>query len=313
MTEEFVLGIDTSNYTTSVAIINNQGQVISDKRIILDVPKGERGIRQSNAVFSHLKNLPQLFEEIFKTINGKNIIGVSVSNRPRPIEGSYMPCFVPGLTLGKSIASLLDVPLYEFSHQEGHIEAIKHFSNLKNPNEFICFHLSGGTTEILKIKDNNISIIGHTLDLSFGQLIDRIGVSLGLKFPAGKEMDNLALLNSVEIIKCKDINIKDLQINISGIESHFQRLIKENQSNLKEEFKQMISNSLFTKILLCLQELVDQCKSNYQDLDIVFAGGVSESKYIRKNINGVIFGDFGADNAVGTALLGGNKVWPLNL
>ena len=313
MTEEFVLGIDTSNYTTSIAIINNHGEVICDKRIILDVPKGERGIRQSNAVFSHLKNLPNLFEECFNEIDGKNIVAVSVSNRPRPIEGSYMPCFVPGLTLGKSIASTLNVPIFEFSHQEGHIEAIKHFSKLKNPNDFICFHLSGGTTEILKVEGNNIKIIGDTLDISFGQLIDRIGVALDLKFPAGKEMDSLAFSNSLEIIKCKDIGIKDLHVNISGIESHFQRLIKENQSNLTENYKKMISRSLFTKILLCLQELVNQCKLRYQDIDIVFAGGVSESKYIRKNINRVIFGDYGADNAIGTAFLGGNQVWPLNL
>ncbi|MEG0292367.1 MAG: O-sialoglycoprotein endopeptidase [Anaerovoracaceae bacterium] len=305
--KDYILGIDTSNYTTSVALINSNGEIISDERIVLDVKAGERGLRQSEALFKHTQNLNILFNKVFSHTERPNLKAIGVSTRPRNIEGSYMPVFLAGYNVAKCLGETLKIPVYEFSHQEGHIEAIKAFTNMKNKNDFICFHLSGGTTEILRVRNGEVEIIGGTLDISFGQLIDRIGVKLGKSFPAGRELDEIAL-NSIEqnINLITKIKINNLKFNLSGIETGLNRLI----GSVSNE---MVVFEMFNKISICLKELCVKCRDEYKDVsDIIFAGGVSESRFIRSQIKNALYGNYGADNAVGVALLGGNEIWQLN-
>ena len=137
---KYFLGIDTSNYTTSVALVDENGNIISDKRKLLEVKKGSRGLRQSDAFFQHINNLPKLLTEAVANIDKRDIEAVAVSDRPRNVEGSYMPVFLAGIRFAETICGLLDIPIYRFSHQEGHIKAIE-FSN-RISDKFICFHLS---------------------------------------------------------------------------------------------------------------------------------------------------------------------------
>ena len=87
-------GIDTSNYTTSVAVFDGE-HIIQNKKL-LTVKKGERGLRQSDALFQHTVNLPVLISKLKSEIGDADIEAFGVSNRPRNIEGSYMPCFLAG-------------------------------------------------------------------------------------------------------------------------------------------------------------------------------------------------------------------------
>lgn len=298
--KEYFLGIDTSNYTTSVAIVDNQFNVVADERQLLIVKPGTRGLRQSEAYFQHGRNLPILIEKAFKNINSSLIKAVSVSNKPRNIEESYMPVFLSGVQTGNIIANTLGIPIYENSHQEGHIEAIRQYSEIKNREEFICYHLSGGTTEILHIKNKNIKIIGGTKDIAFGQLIDRIGVKLNMDFPCGKKLDELASCYITSELKPKHIKINDLYFNISGIETYYS---KEIPNFTPKE----IAYSMFQSINLCLKDLVKETILKTGIKEIIFAGGVSSSTFIRNDNSNIIFGKYGPDNAVGTALIGGQK------
>ena len=186
---EYVLGIDTSNYKTSIALVSADG-IAYDERRFLTVKEGELGLRQSEALFQHVKNLPEMFEEM----GAHNICAISYSSKPRPIEGSYMPCFLAGKSFAKSFASLSAIPAFAFSHQEGHIESAKYGLELGNTNEsFIACHFSGGTCEILLSDSNTIKKIGGSKDISFGQVLDRLGVELGLKFPCGEELVRIDL------------------------------------------------------------------------------------------------------------------------
>lgn len=321
------LGIDTSNYTTSVAITDQEGRVYADERIILKVKEGQRGLRQSDAFFQHIQNLPGLYENTIDTVldaglNRENIKGVSVSTRPRNVDGSYMPVFTAGENFAKVISKTLDIPLHRTSHQEGHIKAIEAFNNVGDT--FICFHISGGTMEILKVDKSedgqfNIEIIGKSLDLSIGQLIDRVGVAMGFQFPCGAAMDKELIELNIKPGKkvkldgnpIKDIPVKNMEFNLSGIETQIVKYIdlkKDQEGIIAEEVKNQVLQLLFTKILLCLQKLVDQCKNNFSEYKIVFAGGVSQSRYIQKYISrDIIFGKYGADNAVGVSLLAAEK------
>ncbi|MFV0516797.1 MAG: O-sialoglycoprotein endopeptidase [Aminipila sp.] len=334
MENNYILGIDTSNYKTSIAIVDKYGTIALDERSLLRVKKGERGLRQSEALFQHIENLPILFEKVKE--QQIKISAVAVSNKPRPVEGSYMPCFKAGYGFGKAIACSMNVPIFEFSHQEGHLEAIKYFTQFKDSKSFLAWHLSGGTCELLKVNsierpdivsDNqerllNIDIVGGSKDISFGQVIDRIGVLLGMNFPAGAEMDLMALKekeNNIRYIKkLTKIKTEKLYFNLSGIETQCGRTINnlvECGSDNSEMIRMSMAGELFDKIIECITLVTREASKTYGIKDIIFVGGVSSSKYISDQLKntfckGDINIDFGpqelsGDNAVGIALLGG--------
>lgn len=309
----YALGIDTSNYTTSIAIVDQDYNIVADERTILEVPKGLRGLRQSDAVFKHIKNIPVLVEKVLSNIDNECIQCISVSSRPRPVDDSYMPSFLCGQAFAKTTASALSCSYIEFSHQEGHIRSGCLNSPINLGEEILVFHLSGGTTELLQVQANsngyNIHKIGSTLDISFGQLIDRVGVQLGMPFPAGKYMDQMALnYNGNPTNLFKRIFIKDTIINLSGIETQCLRYIE------KKEDQKALVNELFKKISDVLKTLILNASSKTGCKNMLLVGGVSASRFIRNclkeefvnhNLN-IQFAnsELSTDNAVGIAALG---------
>lgn len=304
-----VIGIDTSAYTTSIAAINRQGEVLLDLRRILKVPLGARGLRQSEARSLHHENLLEMAIQIEGCIDMSQIVAITVSDKPRPVAGSYMPVFMDGVEFGAKLANRLNVPLFYFSHQEGHIEAVKHFSPLAEANRLLCFHLSGGTSELLLVEKGNVQIIGGSKDLAFGQLIDRVGVALGMEFPAGQQMDYMAYNKGATTNWLKPIPVVGLEFNLSGIETQCQRRI------LEDVPPEDLIPELFQRISKCLCKVSDDACKKYHLTEILMVGGVSASKTVHDYLNinmkngKTHFGTFSSDNAVGIALLGGNQLW----
>ncbi len=312
--KRYILGIDTSNYTTSVAVIDAAGVVCADCRRLLTVKSGERGLRQSEALFQHIGNLPELIEEAFQGTERCEIRAVAVSTRPRPIPGSYMPVFKAGASIARSIAATLRVPLYEFSHQEGHIESVKTSSGFQADEGFLAYHLSGGTCELLNVYEQgcgfSIETIGGSLDLSYGQILDRIGVALGMAFPAGATLDSLAVSTDAPIgTRLKPIPHKETYVNLSGIETQCQRAVMPGSDNAT------LVKELFERIAISLEKTVLTASSQTGHREILFVGGVSGSLYIKNKLQeslrkkGMhpVFADahLAQDNAVGIAFLGG--------
>ena len=312
MIRSAVIGIDTSNYTTSVSAVDREGNILSDRRILLTVKEGERGLRQQEALFQHVNDLPVLIEGLMKDIEGYGIAGISCSDKPRPCEGSYMPCFNAGVSQARSLAAAIGCPLFMFSHQEGHVAAASKDTELEGRDDFVFFHLSGGTTEAVDLPRYELS--GKTLDISFGQLIDRAGVALGMKFPCGKELDRLALSYEGEKVRLPKIKAENGCMNLSGIESACQRLIEED----RPVDRSALAKSLFDRIAEALVSMTCQISEKTGKKDFLFAGGVSSSIYIRNRMKEMLPEDLRAffgkpelcrDNAVGTALLGGREIW----
>ena len=300
-----VLGIDTSNYTTSVALADEEG--FRQSRKILTVDKGECGLRQSNALFLHTVNLPEMMRAL--TPMGK-IDAVAYSAYPRDVEGSYMPCFLAGQASAESVAAALGVPLYRFSHQAGHMmAAVKTCGDVSvGEKPFLAFHASGGTTELLyAAPDDDIGfsaeIIGRTLDISAGQLVDRVGVMLGLTFPCGNELEKLAKESKAKKIPSR-ICIKDGNCNISGAENTAAKMLKE--GNPPEDVARFAIEFVGKTIV----QMSLAAREKYPDLPIIYAGGVMRNgiikKMLAKELTNVLFADtaLSSDNAVGTAYLG---------
>ena len=223
------LGIDTSNYTTSVALYNENG--VLQKKKLLPVKDGERGIRQSDAVFHHTKAYPDLLKELFDIADYPEIFGVGASIKPTTQEGSYMPCFLVGEGVAKAISVTNNIPFYSFSHQQGHIAAALYSADKTELlNEaFLCFHISGGTTDLVLCTPDDeeifkVKLVAHSTDLKAGQAVDRIGVKMGIPFPAGMGVEKLAL-NSERIYKNK-IKLIDGNCSLSGLENKCLKMLE---------------------------------------------------------------------------------------
>ncbi len=302
----YFLGIDTSNYTTSLALIDENKNIVQRKKL-LPVKDGELGLRQSDAVFHHTAQLHSLYTDLIKEINPADIKAVGVSTKPRPVEGSYMPCFSVGANTAKIISATLRVPLYEFSHQEGHIAAAIFSSKADElfEKDFIAFHVSGGTTEAVLAEPFDcgfkLDIIASTLDLNAGQAIDRVGLMLGFKFPCGKELEKNALSYDGEL-KVKKPTLKNENCCLSGIENICRDLYNNNSSN------EYISAYCLKYIENTLGEMTDKLLDKYGKLPLLYAGGVMSNSIIRSSFEkkyNAYFAEpvFSADNAAGIAYL----------
>ena len=296
------IGFDTSNYTTSVAVFD--GEHMINKRQLLTVKTGERGLRQSDAVFQHTVNMPALIDDI--SIDNNNINAVAVSSRPRNIDGSYMPCFLVGINNAVAVSRFSGAPLFKTSHQVGHILAglysIDRLDLISKP--FIAFHISGGTTEALLVEpDKNeivtARIIAQSSDLKAGQAVDRAGVMMGLTFPCGKELDKLSLLSEKEFKIRPSMN--GLDCSLSGVEKKKKKMFENGES------KEDISKYILTYISNSIDEMTQRIIDNYGNLPIMFVGGVMSNTLIRKQITkkyNAYFAkpDLSCDNACGIAI-----------
>ena len=295
-----VLGLDTSNYTTSAALFDGETGVNLGR--LLEVRPGELGLRQSDALFQHVKHLPQLLEQL----EIGDIRAVGASTRPRAVEGSYMPCFLAGESQGRGIAAALGVPFYAHSHQQGHLAAATWSAGrmdlLNAP--FLAWHLSGGTTELLLVRPEGTSvtaeIIGGTSDLSAGQLIDRTGVLLGLPFPAGKALDGL--YTQADTCYEPRVKLKDLTFSLSGMENQVKALAEEGEkpANIARFAIDAVSNVVW--------RATQEAQQRYLGLPVLCSGGVASNSQLRAGLTklcGAIFAEprYSTDNAMGTAIL----------
>lgn len=302
----YFLGIDTSNYTTSVALYNDETNEIVSKKKLLPVKSGEKGIRQSDAVFHHTVQLPDLIEELFIEFKGE-IKAIGVSVKPCNDDGSYMPCFLVGISVARSIANTMNIPLCEFSHQDGHIAAALYSADKLDfiDKEFLAFHISGGTSQALLVEPNEkyfyTEKVSDSLDLKAGQAIDRVGVMLGLDFPCGPALEKLAQ-NSKNPLKKINVFRRDGHFSLSGVENKCKKMFDDGEK------AEDISMYCLSYIYSALDDTVGELLSKYGNLPVVFSGGVMSNKIIRSELHkkyNSYFAEpqFSADNACGVAVL----------
>ena len=301
------LGIDTSNYTTSTALLGEDGTIQQCKKQ-LQVASGDLGLRQNDAVFAHVKQLGGLLENLFEG-NEKLICAVGCASYPRDSEDSYMPCFLSGKMVSQSVAAVLGVPLFEFSHQAGHIAAAL-FETKQNElfeREFLAFHVSGGTTQCLLVQPDEtgkkpfkIAVIAESLDLYAGQLIDRTGAILGLSFPSGPALEELAK-ESGKRFPVK-IAFKGLDCCLSGVENQCRKLLSDGEESVD------VARFCIDSIERAVFGMTMRVIKKYPGRRIVYSGGVMGNSIIRDSIEkhfDAVFASpgFSSDNAAGIAVL----------
>jgi len=298
----YVIGFDTSNYTTSIAVFD--GKSGSNYSQLLPVKQGQLGLRQSDAVFAHMKSLPELSGRLFSDLGRIDISAVGVSTRPRAVEGSYMPCFMVGYTHAKLLSDSNAIPMIEVSHQQGHVAAslwsAGRLDLMDQPH--LAWHLSGGTTELLLVEPDGRNVrctrIGGTTDISAGQLIDRSGQLLELPFPSGKHLDALsqnAIENDVFRVKCPET-----EFSLSGV-----------QNKVQQYSENHVPAETAAYALRCVAYAVQRATENalkvYPGMPVVFSGGVASNSMLRSILAPLnpVFAEpkYSTDNAMGVAIL----------
>ena len=301
-----VLGLDTSNYTTSAALLDTSDMTVLQQKLMLPVKEGERGLRQSDALFHHTKQLPAVMEKLFSgDAVTPDAIGVSV--KPRWASDSYMPCFLAGEGLADSLGSVLGIVPDKTSHQIGHVLAALYsagkLSLACGSEEFAAFHVSGGTTDLLLCRPDkdcvlDITRIGGSNDLKAGQAIDRCGVMLGLRFPCGGELEALAEKSS-RVFNVK-VPLKDMECSLSGVENKCRQMLE------KGEPYEDIARFCLTYVCAAVKGLTQAFYEKYGSMKIIYAGGVMSNKFIRGELENkdrfFCAPEFSKDNACGVAV-----------
>ena len=301
-----VLGLDTSNYTTSAAWFD--GETGENAGKLLEVPQGSLGLRQSEALFQHVKRLPEIVERLNALHLPSPLSAVGASTRPREVEGSYMPCFLAGASQGQVLSQVLGVPFYAFSHQQGHLAAAAWSAGrldlLDRP--FLAWHLSGGTTELLRVEPEEdgvavrAEILGGTSDISAGQLIDRTGVLLGLSFPAGKGVEKLS--RQAQKREYYKVKVNGLTFSLSGMENKVRQMVQRGEE--PAEIAWFAQETVCRVVQACTKAAMEE----YPGLPVLCSGGVASNgrlkELLRQNC-GALFAQpqFSTDNAMGTAIL----------
>ena len=303
-----ILGIDTSNYTTSAALFDTDAGKIFQSKMMLPVKPGEKGVRQSDAVFHHTVQLRQVISALKAECGGlAGIEAIGVSFRPRPAEGSYMPCFTVGHGTADILSAVLSVPLYEFSHQEGHIAAALYSAGRTDlmKGKFLAFHVSGGTTEAVLATGNGkgfaTRLLASSLDLKAGQAIDRAAVMMGLPFPGGKHLEELA--GQCEESFSFRPSMKGCDCSFSGIENKCRAMMEKGAS------KPQIARFCLTAVMNSIIGMTDALIRQYGELPIIYAGGVMSNRMMQRELSSrysnAFFAapEYSCDNAAGVAVL----------
>lgn len=308
------LGIDTSAYTTSIAAVDENLHIIADERMVLKVEPGKRGLRQSEALFLHIKNLPQLMGRLNPQLY-KHIAALAVSTQPRNQAGSYMPVFLAGTSLAQSLAAYAQVPVYQVSHQEGHIMAgLQGSRELLEKPKFLAVHFSGGTSDILMVENRQPGILSVTQlacseDIHAGQLVDRVGVAMGLPFPAGPALEKLAGRADDEIPVAIPASITGKGFSFSGAETRAVQILNNGTS------PETVAAAVLGVIAKTLEKVLRKYIEQLEIKDVLLAGGVMANALIaqrlKKRLQHPAVGarlhfaspHLSTDNAVGVAML----------
>lgn len=309
-----LLGIDTSNYTTSCAWYDTDSSTVLQRKLLLPVPEGQAGLRQSDAVFHHTRQLPQIMTALAEDAGfalRPGAVGVSVS--PRSEKGSYMPCFLAGKCAASMISVTHQIPLYETSHQMGHILAALYSADClswlaPDTKPFLAFHVSGGTTDLVRCtpdKDSVLRIgpIASSLDLKAGQAVDRIGLMLGLKFPCGAALEQLAVQSDSKAHM--QVKLKDGCCSLSGLQNQCAAMLAKGVSAPD------IARYCLNSVAAVLKAMTKAAVTG--DTAVLYAGGVLSDLLIQEELRRLPIQtafaapDFSCDNAAGIAIFAARR------
>ncbi len=258
------------------------GVLVGEARRMLQVKPGRCGLQQSEMVFQHTRSLPDILEELLgRGSFAAALAGIGVSVRPRPQADSYMPAFLPGACAARSLAACTGARLHRLSHQENHLEAALWSAGGPVQERFLMLHASGGTTELLLAERRadgsfGLRLAGGSSDLHAGQFVDRVGVALGLRFPCGPALEELAA--SAGTMVDIPVAVQRTRVSFAGPATAAMRLVQGGADGAAVALG--VQHALAEAFARLLRNGAEACGVD----SVLLAGGVAANDYIRRHV-----------------------------
>jgi N6-L-threonylcarbamoyladenine synthase len=286
--DSIILGIESSCDDTSAAVIHN-GTLLSNITASQAIHKEYGGVVPELASRAHQENIIPVVDSALKTagISVKNLTAIAFTKGP-----GLLGSLLVGTSFAKSLGLALDIPLLDVHHMKAHIHA--HFIKEKNTTKkvpefpFICLTVSGGHTQIVYVEEPlKMTVLATTIDDAVGEAFDKAGKAMGLGYPAGPIIDQLAQKGDANKYKFTFPKAGGCNYSFSGLKTQFLNFLnKEQQKNksfLKDEINHICASyqsHLIQYLIINLEKVIKRhhCK------DIALAGGVAANSELRKQI-----------------------------
>ena len=275
MKDVIILGIESSCDETSVSIVKNGREVLSNViNTQISIHELYGGVVPEIASRNHIENISPVMKEALKEANIKidDIDAVACTYGP-----GLVGALLVGVSYAKALSYAANKPLIGVNHIQGHIAAnYITYKDLKPP--FLTLLISGGNTQLVLVKDyTEFEILGKTKDDAVGEAFDKIARVIGLGYPGGPKMDKLAKEGTPNI-ELPKVHVEGLNFSFSGLKTAIINLHHKNpninKADLAASFEKDVAEILLKKTKMAVKET----KIN----KIALAGGVSANSYIRK-------------------------------
>ncbi len=281
MKDIFILGIETSCDETSVSIVKNGiEEIVTVTLSQIDIHEIYGGVVPEIASRSHVENITIIIEECLNKANMtmKEIDAVAVTYGPGLI-GSLLI----GVQAAKTLSFVHNKPLIGVHHIIGHIYANAINNTLKFP--LLALVVSGGHTELIIMKEHmSFARIGSTLDDAVGESFDKVGRVLGFSYPAGPQIDALALTEENHYNLPLPLDDNTYNFSFSGLKSAVINLNHKEEQNGNIVDKEKLATSFQTQVVEILSKKTLRALKEYQINNLIIAGGVSANKGLRKKL-----------------------------
>lgn len=278
-----LLAIESSCDETAAAIVKN-GRILSNVVATQSIHQKYGGIVPELASRAHQKNIIPVVDEALNKANiTKSMLKAVAFTKGPGLLGSLLV----GISFGKALAAALNIPVIGVNHMQAHILA--HFIEDPKPAfPFLCLTVSGGHTQIVKVKDYmDMEILGETQDDAVGEAFDKTAKLLGLPYPGGPLIDKYAKEGNYQAFKFPSVDTPELNYSFSGIKTAFLYFLKNNTQK-DPEFIQKNINDICASIQYTLIEiLMKKLRKAAEQTgikDIAIAGGVSANSGLRKKM-----------------------------
>jgi len=279
-----VLGIETSCDETSVAIVKNGREIISN--IIssqIDIHKRFGGVVPEVASRMHLEAINNIVQEALESADMKldDIDAIAVTKGP-----GLVGALLVGISEAKALSYVTKKPLIGVNHMKGHIcSAFITNKELKPP--FICLLISGGHTYLVHVKDfNDMKVVGRTIDDACGEAYDKVARCLGMPYPGGPQVEKMAKLGNENAIDFPRVMLDKDSYNFSfsglktAVLNYLNSKKQKNEEICKEDVCASFQRAVFDVLIFKTQKLMKEKNIN----TIVVAGGVSANNTLREEI-----------------------------
>lgn len=283
----YILAIESSCDDTAAAVLKDN-EVLSNCIANQEIHRDYGGVVPELASRAHQANIVPVVQQALSiaNIDKKELTAIAYTRGPG-LVGSLLV----GSSFAKSLSLSLDIPLIEVNHMQAHI--LCHFikNKEKKPPKFpfLGVTISGGHTQLILVEDFfKMTEIGTTLDDAIGEAFDKCGKTMGLDYPAGPEIDKLAINGNPEAFKFPIPKVKDFDVSYSGVKTAFLNLISKNINKNRNFIKDNL-NDLCASIQKILVEIImnkiEKASNSLKINRVVIGGGVAANSEIRRVLN----------------------------